>query len=62
MSSSAKLTDRNFSSLTSETEKLQDHSKRAWKCWMWLMIAVVMVIFVCMVLFMKVMKKKTTLR
>lgn len=59
VSKSTKLTDQNMSSLTSESSKLQESSKKAWKCWMWLMIGLVMMIFIFMVLFMKIMKKKT---
>ncbi|GJQ66285.1 putative membrane fusion protein Use1 [Trypoxylus dichotomus] len=55
---SAQLTDQNFSKLKVESEKLTEHSKRAWKCWMWILLLIVMVVFINMVLFMKVMKKK----
>lgn len=55
---SSDLTDRNLMSLKKESEKLQEHSRSAWKCWLWIMLAVVMVIFINMVLFMKVMKKR----
>lgn len=47
VSTSSNLSDRNLSSLTREAEKLSDHSKRAWKCWMWIMIGLVMMIFIC---------------
>lgn len=59
VSKSAKLTDQNMTSLSSESAKLQESSKKAWKCWMWLMIGLVMMIFIFMVMFMKIMKKKT---
>jgi len=52
------LSDKNLSSLATESDKLQEHSKRAWKCWMWMMIGMVMMIFIFMVLFMKLTKKK----
>ncbi|XP_053615125.1 vesicle transport protein USE1 [Plodia interpunctella] len=55
---SSDLTDRNLMSLNKESSRLQEHSKSAWKCWLWLMLAVVMAIFINMVLFMKVMKKR----
>ncbi|CAH2042383.1 unnamed protein product, partial [Iphiclides podalirius] len=55
---SSDLTDRNMMSLKVESERLQEHSRSAWKCWLWIMLAVVMVIFINMVLFMKVMKKR----
>lgn len=58
MSRSAGMTDRNISALNKETEKLEDHSRNAWKCWMWLMIVFVIVTFIGMVLFMKIVKKK----
>ncbi|XP_058831039.1 vesicle transport protein USE1 [Topomyia yanbarensis] len=58
VSKSAKLTDQNLTSLSTESTKLQESSKKAWKCWMWLMIGLVMMIFIFMVLFMKIMKKK----
>lgn len=55
---SSDLTDRNLMSLKKESDKLQEHSRSAWKCWLWIMLAVVMVIFINMVLFMKVMRKR----
>lgn len=55
---SSNLTEKNFSKLKVESEKLAEHSKRACKCWMWVMLIIVMVLFINMVLFMKVMKKK----
>ncbi|VVC97989.1 vesicle transport protein USE1 [Leptidea sinapis] len=55
---SSDLTDKNLGSLKVESDRLQEHSRSAWKCWLWLMLAVVMVIFINMVLFMKVMKKR----
>lgn len=55
---STKVSDKNFGSLKKESEKLEEHNNRACKCWMWMMIGTVMVIFIFMVLFMKIMKKK----
>ncbi|XP_054278139.1 vesicle transport protein USE1 [Macrosteles quadrilineatus] len=55
---SSHLAEKNFSQLRVESERLQEHSRRAWKCWMWIMLVVVIVIFINMVLFMKVMKKR----
>ncbi|CAD7083556.1 unnamed protein product [Hermetia illucens] len=60
VSKSTMISDSNLGSLSKEAEKLQDHSRRAWKCWMWLMLGLVMAIFLFMVLFMKIMKKKST--
>jgi unconventional SNARE in the endoplasmic reticulum protein 1 len=53
------LSEQNAARLKLESEKLQEHSKRACKCWLWLMIIVVISVFISMVLFMKVMKKKS---
>ncbi|EAA11067.4 AGAP005893-PA [Anopheles gambiae str. PEST] len=47
VSKSAKLTDQNTSSLTTESTKLQENSKKACKCWMWLMIVFVIITFIC---------------
>ncbi|XP_054732080.1 vesicle transport protein USE1 isoform X1 [Anastrepha obliqua] len=58
VSKSTSMADRNINSLNKETEKLAEHSRNAWKCWMWLMFAFVITVFIGMVLFMKVMKKK----
>uniref|UniRef100_A0A6P7GP90 Vesicle transport protein USE1 n=1 Tax=Diabrotica virgifera virgifera TaxID=50390 RepID=A0A6P7GP90_DIAVI len=58
VSKSSELTDKNFDKLAVESSKLAEHSKRAWKCWMWIMLALVVAVFINMVLFMKVMKKK----
>nr|CAD7404203.1 unnamed protein product [Timema poppensis] len=55
---SSKQSDQNFDRLKGASDRLAEHSRRAWKCWMWIMIALVMIIFINMVLFMKVMKKK----
>lgn len=55
---SSQLTEHNYSKLKNESNKLTEHSKRAWKCWMWIMLVVVLVVFINMVLFMKFMKKR----
>lgn len=47
VATAAHMSDRNLASLGREAEKLDEHTKRAWKCWMWLMIGFVMVIFIC---------------
>ncbi|XP_011184335.1 vesicle transport protein USE1 [Zeugodacus cucurbitae] len=57
-SRSTNMADRNINSLNKETEKLAEHSRNAWKCWMWLMFAFVITVFIGMVLFMKIMKKR----
>lgn len=43
---STQLTDQNFTNLSAESAKLKEHSKRAWKCWMWVLLIIVMVVFV----------------
>lgn len=48
---SAEISDKNLDSLTKETGKLQDHSKNAFKCWMWIMIIFVMAVFIGLYLF-----------
>ncbi|XP_072744893.1 vesicle transport protein USE1-like [Anoplolepis gracilipes] len=55
---SDKLTDINAVKLKKESLKLEEHTNSKWRCWMWLMIAFVLVVFFNMVLFMKVAKKK----
>lgn len=46
ISKSSNITERNFSKLKVESEKLAEHSKRACKCWMWVMLIIVMVLFI----------------
>lgn len=55
---SARLTHQNIGSLEKESKKLDDHTRKACKCWLWMMIFIVVAIFIFMVLFMKLMKKK----
>ncbi|KAG5670973.1 hypothetical protein PVAND_001201 [Polypedilum vanderplanki] len=55
---SAKMAHQNIGSLEKESKKLNEHTKRACKCWMWMMIGLVIMIFIAMVLFMKIMKKR----
>lgn len=55
---SARAAHQNVGSLEKESKKLDDHTKRACKCWLWVMIFFVVAIFIFMVLFMKIMKKK----
>lgn len=57
VTNSTKLTDDNSAKLSVESSKLAEHSKRAWKCWLWVMLAIVLIVFINMVLFMKMMKK-----
>ncbi|XP_054001174.1 vesicle transport protein USE1 [Hylaeus anthracinus] len=55
---SDKLTDSNTAKLKTESLKLQEHTSSHWRCWMWVMIAFVLVVFFNMVLFIKVAKKR----
>lgn len=57
VTNSTKLTEGNSAKLSVESSKLAEHSKRAWKCWLWVMLAIVLIVFINMVLFMKMMKK-----
>ncbi|XP_068149536.1 vesicle transport protein USE1 [Drosophila tropicalis] len=58
VSRSTGMADRNINSLGKEAEKLEHHSRNAYKCSLWLMIVFVIITFIGMVLFMKIMKKK----
>ncbi|KAL6256117.1 hypothetical protein P5V15_012240 [Pogonomyrmex californicus] len=55
---SDKLTDVNATKLKKESLKLEEHTNSKWRCWLWLMIAFVLIVFFNMVLFMKIAKKK----
>lgn len=43
---SARLAHQNTGSLEKESKKLDEHNKRACKCWMWMMIGLVVMIFI----------------
>ncbi|XP_029177768.1 vesicle transport protein USE1 isoform X1 [Nylanderia fulva] len=58
LETSDKLSDLNVAKLKKESLKLEEHTTSTWRCWVWLMIAFVLVVFFNMVLFMKVAKKK----
>lgn len=45
-SNAADLTEKNFSKLVVESAKLEEHSKRAWRCWMWVMLGIVLILFI----------------
>lgn len=55
---SATLTDRNLIKLKAESDKLQEHSKRAWKCWMWIMLLIVMAVFISKFIFLRFLRNK----
>lgn len=46
VNNSTQLTEQNFTKLKVESAKLTEHSKRAWKCWMWIMLLIVLVVFI----------------
>jgi len=58
LENSNKKTDKNLDKLKGESTKLQEHSNRACKCWIWLMVAVTIATFIFMVLFIRVTKKR----
>lgn len=39
------ITDQNTVKLKSESVKLEEHTKSTWRCWTWLMLAFVIVVF-----------------
>lgn len=43
---SARIAHQNTGSLEKESKKLDEHNKRACKCWMWMMIGLVVMIFI----------------
>jgi unconventional SNARE in the endoplasmic reticulum protein 1 len=57
LTKSAKTANSNMGSLEKEATKLDQHNQRACKCWLWIMIGLVIAIFIAMVLFMKIVKK-----
>ncbi|XP_046752465.1 vesicle transport protein USE1 isoform X1 [Diprion similis] len=42
---SEKLTDINTDKLKKESVKLEEHTKSNWRCWVWVMVAFVLVVF-----------------
>lgn len=46
VSRSSGMAERNINSLSKEADKLEQHSKKAYKCWLWLMIVFVIVTFI----------------
>lgn len=45
LETSDKLTDVNAIKLKKESLKLEEHTSSKWRCWVWLMIAFVLVVF-----------------
>ena len=42
---SDQLTDKNAMKLKTESLKLEEHTKSTWRCWVWLVVAFVLVVF-----------------
>lgn len=40
------MTEKNLSALKSEQAKLEEQSRKACKCWLWIIIGLVMAIFI----------------
>lgn len=55
---SNKLADTNFEKLKKESERLEKHTQTCSWC-VWLMLAIVVMTFVFMIMFMKLFPKKT---
>lgn len=45
LENSNKLTDGNQMSLKTESLKLTEHTKSNWRCWVWFMVAFVLIVF-----------------
>jgi len=54
------LTDHNYDQLQDASNKLSYHADRACKCWVWLLLILVFAVFVSMVMFMKLFKKRVS--
>jgi SNARE protein 1 len=55
---SSRTVDLNQSNLKSATETLETFNKRACKCWIWFLLVLVCSVFIGMVLFMRLFKKR----
>ncbi|CAL8123763.1 unnamed protein product [Orchesella dallaii] len=58
LTTSSKRMDENEMNLKAETEKLEVYNKSACKCWVWFLLILVCSIFIVMVLFMRLFKKR----
>lgn len=45
LENSEKLTDLNTDKLKTESAKLEEHTKSNWRCWVWVMVTFVLVVF-----------------
>ncbi|KAL0279313.1 UNVERIFIED_CONTAM: hypothetical protein PYX00_000902 [Menopon gallinae] len=50
---STSIAEKNFSKLKLESARLEEHNKRACKCWLWTLMLIVIVIFINMVFFIR---------
>lgn len=56
---SSNTMSKNYTHLQKESSRLETLiSKSGWNCWMWILVVIMIVIFINMVFFMKVMKKR----
>ncbi|XP_078473249.1 vesicle transport protein USE1 [Lampetra fluviatilis] len=57
MTQSLKMADVNYEKLKVESERLEQHTKRAANWWIWIMLVVVCFIFITMILFIRIFPK-----
>ncbi|XP_077554914.1 vesicle transport protein Use1 isoform X2 [Haemaphysalis longicornis] len=55
---SIQTADQNYQRLQAEQSRLEEHIRRSCNCWIWLMLAVVFIVFLNMVIFMRVFPKR----
>ena len=55
---SAELADTNIDNLRTQSEKLQENTRKSSQCWIWILLIVVIAVFINMVLLMKMTRKK----
>lgn len=56
---SSKIMDNNYYSLQKHSNRLQDFiSRSSWNCWVWILLIIMIVIFLNVIFFMKITKKK----
>ncbi|XP_062517399.1 vesicle transport protein USE1-like [Corticium candelabrum] len=58
LTESSNLADRNYDRLKTETERVQEHTRRSCSCWIWLMVIVVCIVFIWMILFIRIVPKR----
>lgn len=56
---SAHLADKNIDHLKTQSEKLQENTRKTSQCWIWILIIIVITVFINMVLLMKMTRKKS---